>query len=282
MFEKHTRQAESSKKKGIFSPQGHGHTSLSYPNSRVLSPLTRVKGLSALFVAREFQVDIAVRLFVIRKPRLDVCDIGQRPQPGRDGSTEWERQTDSRVLGCRDRERQTGREPHRKEEVSSLKLEESRIDSLIKVGRDRLTALSLLASRLLGFILLGLLYRLRRCPLALLVRAGARTSGGGRSALGGLDLALALAGCLGLGSLASGLLHRNGSQLQLLSDGSVVVGSVTLDATNVGHGDVELLAVADGLLIGHLLGGQVASLVRVDTSVVQAQVVLVRLVPALA
>ena len=149
----------------------------------------------------------------------------------------------------------------------------------------RLTALSLLASRFLGFILLGLLYRLSRRPLALLVRAGRRRRrrlGNGR--LGRLSLALALAGRLRLGGLGDGFLdglRDGGTLLQLLGDGILVIANVGIDPTNVRHRDAELLAVPDSLLVGHVLGIGVASLVGVNTSIVQAQVVLVCLVPAL-
>lgn len=156
---------------------------------------------------------------------------------------------------------------------------------MIKVGRNPLTTLSLLASGLLGFILLGLLYRLGGCPLALLVRAGSSRSrnGSGLGWLGGL--ALTLPRRLGLGSgLAGKLLSDGGNwcrRLQLLGHNGTIIDNLGINTTNMGHGDVEFLAVADGLVIGHLLSGQVSSFVRVYTGIVQPEVVLVGLVPAL-
>lgn len=150
-------------------------------------------------------------------------------------------------------------------EVSWLDLKESRVDGMIKVGRHRLTTLSLLASGFLRFILLGLLYRLRGCPLALLVRAGSSRSRNW-SGLGWFSgLALTLPGRLGLGGgLGHGLLsygRDRGRSLQLLGHDRTVVDNLSLNTTDMGHGDVELLAVADGFIIRHLLGGQVSGFV---------------------
>lgn len=170
-------------------------------------------------------------------------------------------------------------------EVSWLSLKESRVDDMIKVGRNPLTTLSLLASGLLRFILLGLLYRLRGCPLALLVGAGSSRSCDW-SGLGWFSgLALTLPGRLGLGRrLGDRLLNygRDGSRcLQLLGHDGAIIDNLGLDTNDVGHRDVKLLAVANGLIIRHLLGGQVAGFVRMHPGVVEPQIVLVCLVPAL-
>lgn len=117
-----------------------------------------------------------------------------------------------------------------------------------------------------------------RCPLALLIGAG-RGSTLDRLSLSARGSGLALPAVLlgRLGSLGSGVIGR--ALLQLLGNGVLVVASIGLLAG--GHRDVELIGVTQSILVGHQTGVGVAGLVRVHTSVVQAQVVLVSAVPAL-
>ena len=69
-----------------------------------------------------------------------------------------------------------------------------------------------------------------------------------------------------------------GGTLQLLGDSILLIGGLVLIAR---EGDVELLGVLQSLVVIHALGLGVAILVRVNTSIVESEVVLVGLVPAL-
>lgn len=120
-----------------------------------------------------------------------------------------------------------------------------------------LSALSLLAAatRLLGVILV--VGSLGGGATALLVRAG----GGGLGSFRGsgsrsVRLALATTSSL-LGGLGGGVL------LELLSNGSLDVGrGVALGGVlEVRHGDLKVLGVLEGLLVAHVLGIDVTSLV---------------------
>lgn len=148
------------------------------------------------------------------------------------------------------------------------------------------SALSLLASRLLGLLLLRL-GGLGRCPPPLLIRAG-RRSDLWRLYLSGRGGGLALAGGSGLlGGLGWGFLlvlrGGGGNLLQLLGNGILVIDGISLSSglLELWHGDMEVLGVLKRLLIAHVLGQGVAVLVGVNTSIVEAQVVLVGIVPAL-
>ena len=69
--------------------------------------------------------------------------------------------------------------------------------------------------------------------------------------------------------------------LQLLSNGILIVVGGKLLVLELRHGHTVSVGVAQGLLVDHVLGIYIAALVRVDSGVVQAKVVLVGAVPAL-
>ena len=139
----------------------------------------------------------------------------------------------------------------------------------------RLAALGLLAARLLG--LLGELSSLGS-SLALLLGAGWCRSGLGGLGLSGRGAGLALGSRLGLlGRLGRGLLRLIATLPELLGDG-LVIGAAILARGR--QRDLIGIGVDASLIVRHVLGLGVAALVRVDTGVVQAQVVAVGVVPA--
>ena len=149
----------------------------------------------------------------------------------------------------------------------------------------RLGILSLLAARLLRLLLL--LGDLTRLPSALLVRA---SLSGGRCGHRGNRF---VARSSGLALPAGGLLGRlglildvgddggSGNLLELLGNGILVVGCSLGSLFGLRVGDGEAISVVASLIICHVLGRYVASLVRVDTSVIETQVPLVGVVPGL-
>jgi hypothetical protein len=156
-----------------------------------------------------------------------------------------------------------------------------------KIDEGQSRALSLLATRLLGLFLgLGgsgfggapsLLVRASRGRLLLGSSSGSShltlaTTG---SLLGGLGGGLCLLGLLGCRS--------SGHGLKLLSNGVLIIGRrFSLgDILELRHGDLEILGVLECLLVRHTLGNRVAILVRVNTGVVETEVVLIGVVPAL-
>lgn len=147
--------------------------------------------------------------------------------------------------------------------------------------------LGLLASGLLRF-----LYQLGGfgCSLALL-RLRARRSlsdlsrlrlGGGRGGGFAWFATILLGGLGGLGcwDFLLRLLWDGVLLLELLGNGILIIASSFLNVARGGHLDVEVISILDGLLVGHVLGVGVAVLVRVHTGVVEAEVVLVGVVPA--
>src|SRR5687767_11197882 len=135
--------------------------------------------------------------------------------------------------------------------------------------------LSLLAPARLLRIIRSLAGLAGDAPPLLVGATNCRRGNGSAHVDGSIALALALSGVL-LGSLARVV----GSQL--LSDGSLLVrvsgSSGVLERRN---GNVVCVGVVQGLLIRHIFGKRVAAnLVRVDTSVVETEVVLVSSVPA--
>lgn len=72
--------------------------------------------------------------------------------------------------------------------------------------------------------------------------------------------------------------------LELLGDGILVISrslGLSVSILELWHGDSILIGVLERLIICHVLGQWIASLIGVDLGVVQAQVVLVSIVPAL-
>jgi hypothetical protein len=155
--------------------------------------------------------------------------------------------------------------------------------------KDTSRALSLLAARLLR-LLLGLgSGSLGRCASSLLVRASRGRlgflSGGSRcrclaltatsGLLGGLSRGLDLLRLVDSGSRSHGL--------ELFSNGILIVSRcLSLSSVlDLRHGDIEVLGVLQRLLIGHVLSQRIAMLVRMNTGIVQTEVVLVGIVPAL-
>jgi hypothetical protein len=139
-------------------------------------------------------------------------------------------------------------------------------------------SLGLLSTGLLRLVLL--IGNLARCPSALLIGAGRGDNGRVRDGgSGGVSLALATTGTL-LRSARSVAWDRSLSNLlELLGDGVVVVGCTGV--LELGHWDAEVLSVLESLIVAHVLGKRVASLVGVNPGVVKTQVVLVGIIPAL-
>lgn len=132
-----------------------------------------------------------------------------------------------------------------------------------------------LAGSLLGSVFLVVTSLGRAAALLIGARSSADLGGIGISSRSSLALALAAASRL-LRGLGGGLI---GSGLELLGNGVLSVTSTLV--LGVGGSNAEVISVLDGLLVAHVLGTEVASLVGVDAGVVQTQVVLVSVVPAL-